>query len=664
LDGKVQHRITQFVAHYSSTDYEKSYYIYDSQGNVMAIYSENKVSSVTTTRQDEVPIYGSDRLGLVRRNLELDEEQARTTQLAKECPYCPVPQTIAPGMLRIVEVLYDSPLSNPTEDHTGEFVVLRNATGLTLPLASISITYPGGVFTFGASDVLAPYEFAIVAHWSGSPGSFAAQFGLSGYNTFPEVNWFWDTAMTLPDPASRGRSAGGTVGLLDFTDGVPTLLDAVNFDFQRRGPSASLRMASDAYCATACSTAQTVQLDHFLTSPSGAFDAGEWAAATITGMGTIGIGSFVLDHSYARGLGMREYELKDHLGNVRAVVSDKKMSTIVSGLPEDFRAEVLTMRDHYAFGMDLPGAVFTGSSGYRYGFNGMERDDEVKGAGMSYDFGARVYDPRVGRWWSGDPLEGKYPWMAPFVAMNNNPILQIDRDGRDSWIYLENGDFYGHHKDNFPDAIIIVANHNKILLERGTCQEVRQYWNMVYEIEPLIQFRDEAYTHREPYVKKGEMGVVRMQIPGERPDPKGHMVEQGGQYFYDFAKMASWIVEKNWGSPTTSIAGGTSKTLTQGSSGIHSHPPDKTQYSTRNLWLVNVPTTVGPRGPSLQDLLADSNKYPGVFQIIVDEKAIWLHGRTDNENSSSNSVEIEFNIEEYRSQKSGKSEYGDPRDKK
>ena len=392
----------------------------------MAIYSENKVSSVTTTRQDELQIYGADQLGLLRRNMELDEEQARTTQLAKECPYCPVPQTIAPGMLRIVEVLYDSPLSNPTEDHTGEFVVLRNATGLTLPLASISITYPGGVFTFGASDVLAPYEFAIVAHWSGSPGSFAAQFGLSGYNTFPEVNWFWDTAMTLPD-------AGGTVGLLDFTDGVPTLLEAVNF-------GGSGITASNAYCATACSTAQTVQLDHFLTSPSGAFDAGEWAAATITGMGTIGIGSFVLDHSYARGLGMREYELKDHLGNVCAVVSDKKMSDIVSGLPEDFRAEVLTMRDHYAFGMDLPGAVFTGSSGYRYGFNGMERDDEVKGAGMSYDFGARVYDPRVGRWWSVDQLEKKYPAMSGYGFVGNMPIIAIDPDGKQIKIVLGNVD--------------------------------------------------------------------------------------------------------------------------------------------------------------------------------------------------------------------------------
>ncbi len=35
----------------------------------------------------------------------------------------------------------------------------------------------------GAADVVAPYEFAIVAHWSGSSGTFAAQFWLTGYNS-------------------------------------------------------------------------------------------------------------------------------------------------------------------------------------------------------------------------------------------------------------------------------------------------------------------------------------------------------------------------------------------------------------------------------------------------------------------------------------------------
>src|SRR5690554_2989279 len=68
---------------------------------------------------------------------------------------------------------------------------------------------------------------------------------------------------------------------------------------------------------------------------------------------------------------------------------------------------------------------------YRYGFNSMERDDEVKGKGNSYDFGARMYDPRVGRWLSIDPLASKYPYLSPYNLSNNNPIILKDFDGRD-----------------------------------------------------------------------------------------------------------------------------------------------------------------------------------------------------------------------------------------
>ena len=46
-----------------------------------------------------------------------------------------------------------------------------------------------------------------------------------------------------------------------------------------------------------------------------------------------------------------------------------------------------------------------GNSGeYRYGFNGMEKDDEIEGEGNSYDFGARTYDPRIGRFKRIDPF--------------------------------------------------------------------------------------------------------------------------------------------------------------------------------------------------------------------------------------------------------------------
>jgi RHS repeat-associated protein len=68
---------------------------------------------------------------------------------------------------------------------------------------------------------------------------------------------------------------------------------------------------------------------------------------------------------------------------------------------------------------------------YRRGFNGMEKDDEVKGGGNSYDFGARLYDVRVGRWMTVDPLATKYTSWSPYVFCIDNPILNIDSDGRE-----------------------------------------------------------------------------------------------------------------------------------------------------------------------------------------------------------------------------------------
>jgi len=38
----------------------------------------------------------------------------------------------------------------------------------------------------------------------------------------------------------------------------------------------------------------------------------------------------------------------------------------------------------------------SGEGGYRYAFNGMEKDDEVKGSGNSYTTEFRQYDSRLG----------------------------------------------------------------------------------------------------------------------------------------------------------------------------------------------------------------------------------------------------------------------------
>ncbi len=83
-------------------------------------------------------------------------------------------------------------------------------------------------------------------------------------------------------------------------------------------------------------------------------------------------------------------------------------------------------QSYYPFGSLLPGRNYSSDS-YRFGFNGQEKDDEVHNStGNSYDFGARIYDPRVGRWWGVDPLAVKYPDLSPYSFVANSPILFID----------------------------------------------------------------------------------------------------------------------------------------------------------------------------------------------------------------------------------------------
>lgn len=66
---------------------------------------------------------------------------------------------------------------------------------------------------------------------------------------------------------------------------------------------------------------------------------------------------------------------------------------------------------------------------YRYGFNGKEKDDDVKGEGLHYNYGFRVYDPRLGKFLSQDPLFKGFPHYSPYQFAGNSPIMNIDLDG-------------------------------------------------------------------------------------------------------------------------------------------------------------------------------------------------------------------------------------------
>jgi len=74
----------------------------------------------------------------------------------------------------------------------------------------------------------------------------------------------------------------------------------------------------------------------------------------------------------------------------------------------------------------------SGAGAYRYGFNGKENDNEVKGEGNQQDYGMRIYDPRVGRFLSVDPLSHYYPELTPYQFSSNSPIKNIDLDGAEA----------------------------------------------------------------------------------------------------------------------------------------------------------------------------------------------------------------------------------------
>lgn len=71
-----------------------------------------------------------------------------------------------------------------------------------------------------------------------------------------------------------------------------------------------------------------------------------------------------------------------------------------------------------------------GGVSYRYGFNGKETENDVKGIGNVQDYGMRIYDTRLGRWLSLDPIQKKYPELSPFQYVANNPVNFIDPDGK------------------------------------------------------------------------------------------------------------------------------------------------------------------------------------------------------------------------------------------
>ena len=85
--------------------------------------------------------------------------------------------------------------------------------------------------------------------------------------------------------------------------------------------------------------------------------------------------------------------------------------------------------DYYAFGMRQLREDYPLLASNKYKYNGKEL--ETFNNFETLDYGARMYDPTIGRWNVIDPLAEKYFQMSPYTYCANNPVRFIDPDGRD-----------------------------------------------------------------------------------------------------------------------------------------------------------------------------------------------------------------------------------------
>ena len=145
--------------------------------------------------------------------------------------------------------------------------------------------------------------------------------------------------------------------------------------------------------------------------------------------------------------GKKQYELSNHLGNVLVTISDRRTAVcneVDSTL--SYEAVVVNAGDYYSFGSVMIGREFVADTvvGYRFGFNGQEKVNEIAGIGNHNTALFWEYDTRLGRRWNLDPVVK--PWESSYACLNNSPIRILDPNGDDGYVD-EDGNSLGDDGD-------------------------------------------------------------------------------------------------------------------------------------------------------------------------------------------------------------------------
>jgi len=169
---------------------------------------------------------------------------------------------------------------------------------------------------------------------------------------------------------------------------------------------------------------------------------------------------------HPRVVGEKMYELTDHLGNVGTTITDRKLATFNNWNITGFTADITSANDYFPFGSEMPGRSYN-SGEYRYGFQGQEKDDEVKGSGNSVTFKYRIFDPRLGRFLSIDPLSKEYPWNSSYAFAENSPLAFMDLEGLERY-FAADGSYLGKLGTSNKMRVVAQADVQSFTAFKGT----------------------------------------------------------------------------------------------------------------------------------------------------------------------------------------------------
>ena len=164
------------------------------------------------------------------------------------------------------------------------------------------------------------------------------------------------------------------------------------------------------------------------------------------------------------GLFEYHYDYKDHLGNIRVTYKADSNN----------EAQIIQEDHYYPFGVRLAHMSMDGGSNNKYLYNGKELEDDHN---LNwYHYGARHYDPQLGRWLQVDPAD---EFHSPYVYCANTPINAIDPDGRDM-IVIYNPVKYG--SDHRGHTALLIGNEKdgwKLFSRNG--EKYRLFGGEIYD---------------------------------------------------------------------------------------------------------------------------------------------------------------------------------------